>query len=220
LAQFGLFREYVEPLEPPIIVWFLNLSYAEAGDESSQPLLTRYLNDENFSQGLRGRQHDVDAFMRELVVPLQLASDEALRRERDELALPLDRVVKLRELRRLVEFGSVVRQAPPAPDLAHFQRALAQMVARARRWHGNVILVVLPSYSTVTQSPPTLARYRAVLDAVDPSQVVFVDGVALFDKQPDKPGLFTLRIDNHPSERGHAVLADAVIAAVESRAKL
>ena len=73
--------------------------------------------------------------------------------------------------------------------------------------------MVLPSYATVTQAPQSVARYEAILDAVDPSLVGLVDGVALFDGQPDKPGLFTLRIDNHPSERGHAVLADAVIAA-------
>ena len=220
MAQFGVFREYVEPLEPPVVIWFLNLNFAEARDESSQPLLTRYLNDEKFSQGLRERQHDVDTFIRELVVPLQLERDEVLRRERDDLALPLDRVIKLRELRSLVDFGSVVRQAPPTPDLSHFKHALAQAVATARRWNGEVILVVLPSYATVTQAPQSVARYEAILDAVDPSLVGLVDGVALFDGQPDKPSLFTLRIDNHPSERGHAVLADAVIAAVQSRTKL
>lgn len=220
LAQFGVFREYVEPLEPPVIVWFLNLNYAEAREESGQPLLIRYLHDENFSQRLRERQHDVDTFLRELVVPLELGRDELLRRERDDLALPVERVVKLRELRSLVDFGAIVGQVPPTPDLSHFKHALAQMVARARRWNGKVILVVLPSYATVTQSQQSLARYEAVLDAVHPSLVGLVDGVALFDRQPDKPSLFTLRIDNHPSERGHAVLADAVIAEIQSRAKL
>jgi hypothetical protein len=195
------------------------LNFAEARDESSQPLLTRYLNDEAFSQRLRERQHDVDEFLRDFVVPLQLGRDAMLREERDNLALPLDRVIKLREVRSLLDLGSLLRQAPPAPDLSQFERALAQVVDRARRWNGQVILVLLPSYATVTHSPQSVARYKAILGAVDPSMVGLVDGVALFDEQPDKPGLFTLRIDNHPSERGHAVLADAVIAAIQMRIK-
>jgi len=217
LAQLGVFREYVEPLEPPVIVWFLNLNAAEARDEGSQPLLTRYLNDETFSQHLRERQHDVDEFQRDFVVPLQLGRDAMLREKRDDLAFPLDRVIKLREVRSLIDFGSLLPQAPQAPDLSHFDRALAQVVDKARGWNGQVILVLLPSYETVTQSPQSVARYEAILGAVDPSMVGLVDGVALFDEQRDKPSLFTLRIDNHPSERGHAVLADAVIAAIQSR---
>ena len=51
LAQLGVFREYVEPLEPPVIVWFLNLNYAEARDESSQPLLTTLSERREFFSG-------------------------------------------------------------------------------------------------------------------------------------------------------------------------
>jgi hypothetical protein len=220
LSNLAVFREYVKPLEPSVVVWFVNLNYTEAREERSQPLLTRYLNDATFSQHLRERQPDVDAFVRDLVVPLRLGRDDVVRKERDDLALPLERVVKLREVRSLIDFGSVLRPAPPAPDLSHFRRALAQVVDTTRGWNGQVILVLLPSYATVTQSAQSVARYEAILDAVDPSQVGLVDGVALFDGQPDKPSLFTLRIDNHPSERGHAVLAEAVIAAIESRTRL
>jgi hypothetical protein len=51
------------------------------------------------------------------------------------------------------------------------------------------------------------------------SSVTVVDGVALFEAQPDPVSLFTLRIDNHPNERGHAVLAEALVEAIASREK-
>jgi hypothetical protein len=50
---------------------------------------------------------------------------------------------------------------------------------------------------------------------LDASDVPVVDGVELFDAQPDPLGLYTLRINNHPSERGHALLAQAILAAIE-----
>jgi hypothetical protein len=84
---------------------------------------------------------------------------------------------------------------------------------------------VCPAFSTVQQLrselPPSaetatnVARYRKVLEALSSSGVRVMDGVALFDLQPDPVGLFTLRIDNHPNERGHALLANAVLATIE-----
>ncbi len=220
LSQVAVFREYVAPLEPPVVVWFLNLNFAEAREEANQPLLTKYLDDASFSQHLRERQPEVDALMREVVVPLQLARDEALRKERDELELPLERVFELDEVRRLADFGSTLRRPPPAPELAYFERALRQIVDGTHEWGGEVVLVLLPSYATATEAPQAVARYEAVGDVVAPAAVALGDGVALFDAQPDRLELFTLGIDNHPSERGHALIADAVIAALQARANL
>jgi hypothetical protein len=36
----------------------------------------------------------------------------------------------------------------------------------------------------------------------------------LFAAQPDVASLYTLRIENHPSEKGHALLADRVLEAI------
>src|SRR6185503_10575924 len=72
LSQLGVFREYVEPLEPKVVVWFVNVNFAEPQYESDRPRLMRYLDDATFSQGLRQRQRDVDSFVREVTVPLRL----------------------------------------------------------------------------------------------------------------------------------------------------
>jgi hypothetical protein len=39
----------------------------------------------------------------------------------------------------------------------------------------------------------------------------------VFAAQQDFLDLYTLRVDSHPNERGHAVLADAVIATLRER---
>jgi hypothetical protein len=49
--------------------------------------------------------------------------------------------------------------------------------------------------------------------------VTVVDGPALFAAEPDYLRLYTLRMDNHPSEQGHALLGDAVVAAINSKEK-
>jgi hypothetical protein len=220
LSQLGAFREYVEPLEPPVVVWFLNLNFAEPRHESGQPILRRYLDDASFTQGLRHRQHEVDAFVREVVAPLTLQRDRALRAKLEEPAdFPLARVGKFYELRRLAGFGSVTERPPAAPHLDYFERALERMTEATARWGGRLVVLILPSYPLSVRDARAVARYDAVTKSLRDREVEVVDGAALFAADPDFLGLYTLRVDNHPNARGHAVLADAVIAALDAKEK-
>jgi hypothetical protein len=126
-------------------------------------------------------------------------------------------MLKLTTVRSMLDFAAV-QQAPP-PDMTVFRRALDRVVEAARGWGGEVVVVVLPSHELSARRSQDVARYRAVLASLDPSRVGIVDGAALFAKQPDVPGLYTLRIDNHPSERGHAIIGGAVVAAIKGRSK-
>lgn len=215
LAQLGVFREYVEPLEPPVVVWFVNVSFAEAHHEALQPILAKYLSDASFSQNLLARQDEVNSFIREVLLPLNVAHDEALHAELEAAGtFPFARMLKLSDVRGLVDFPSALRR-PVEPDLSHFARAVRLVVDTARAWSGRVIVAVLPTYSLSTGQRATVARYEGVLRALEGSGADVVDGAALFAAQPDTHSLFTLGIANHPNEEGHALLAEALIAAVE-----
>lgn len=215
LGQLGVFREYVEPLEPPVVVWFVNVSFAEPREEALQPILARYLSDASFSQNLRARQDEVDSFVREVMLPLNVERDEALRAElANANAFPLARLLKLSDVRGLVDFPRALRR-PVEADMSHFARAIRLVVGTVRAWGGTVVVAVLPSYSLAMGRRGTVARYEGVLRALDGSGATVVDGAELFASQPDLRSLYTLGIANHPNERGHALLAEALIAAIE-----
>jgi len=98
LSQLGVFREYVEPLKPPVVVWFVNPGYAEPGAENSQGLLRRYLEDRHFVQRLRERQGEVDSFIRKFLIPLNLRRDQALSQDLDAAdSFSVSRLMKLRK---------------------------------------------------------------------------------------------------------------------------
>jgi hypothetical protein len=218
LSQLGAFREYVEPLEPETVVWFINVNFADPRHEGERPELMRYLDDASFSQRLRHRQQDVDSFVREVMMPLQLRGDRALREELEEPPpIPFERVFKLKEIRSVVDSQFATWRAPTMPDLSIFERAVGLVAATAAGWGGDVIAVILPSYELSARLPQSIARYEAVANVLHASPVTVVDGVALFAAQPDALSLYTLRMNNHPNERGHALLGEAVIAAIESR---
>lgn len=220
LSQLAVFREYVAPLAPRVVVWFVNVNFAEARHESSQPLLVKYLEDPSFSQDLRHRQAEVDAFLREAVVPLNRQRDMTARQELDAgAAFPWHRLVKLAGVRDLADFEAVSREPPP-PDMSHFRRAIGAVADTVHGWGGRLVVVVLPSYALSIGRDQDVERYRAVMASLDASAVDIVDGVAVFAQQPDVPGLYTLRMDNHPSERGHAAIGEAVVAAIKGRIDL
>ena len=218
LSQLGVFREYVEPLQPSVVVWFVNVNYAEPRQESEQPVLMRYLHDASFSQGLRQRQRDVDSFVRDVIVPLHQRRDGELRNElADSSAFPFEQVMKLAEVRNVVDFDMAPQREPEAPSLADFELAVDRVAETTRQWGGSLIVVILPSYEISVRRPRDIARYEAVSDALRGSAVTVVDGAALFATDPDYLRLYKLRMDNHPSEIGHAVLGEAVVAAINSR---
>jgi hypothetical protein len=220
LSQLGVFREYVEPLRPSVVVWFVNVNFAEPRQESQQPVLMRYLHDASFSQGLRRRQREVDSFVREVTLPLRLQRDRALREElAGPPAFPFEHMMKLTEVRGVVDFHLATQRAPETPSLSDFVLAVDRVTRAAGRWGGTVIVVILPSYEISVGRPPDLARYEAVSDALRDSSVTVVDGAALFAAEPDYLRLYQLRMDNHPSELGHAVLGEAVVAAINAREK-
>jgi len=218
LSQLGVFREYVESLEPPIVVWFVHPNYAELRQEASQPVLLKYLDDPSYSQQLPLKQSKVDAFLRELVIPANEQRDAVLRQKLEAARrFPLERVAKLGEIRRLADLDAAVRVPLPPPDLSHFKRAIELVAATVQGWGGRLVVVILPNYETSTKQPRSVAQYQAVRQVLGESAVSVIDAVALFEQQPDLLGLFTLRTDNHPSERGHALIASAVIAAIENK---
>jgi hypothetical protein len=215
LSQLAIFREYVEPLKPPVVVWFVDTNLAVARDEGSQPLLLRYLQDPSFSQRLRSRQSEVDAFVRDILAPLNREASEALATElKRARCFPTGRLLRLREIRSVARFETVLRQPPP-DDLSHFVASIDQVVESVSGWGGKLLVVVVPGYHLSKKAAASVARYRTVLESLAAADVKIVDGAALFDAQADPVGLFTLRVDNHPNERGHALLANAVLSTIE-----
>jgi hypothetical protein len=216
LSHLGVLREYVQPLAPRTVVWIVNTNFAEPRRELEQPILMKYLNDPSFSQGLRTRQQEVDSFVREIVVPLTLRNDDALSAELERSRrFPLERVLKFREVRSLADFWPAAQRPPPPPDVTYFDRVIELASGATRKWGGRFIAVILPSYEISMNRAMDVARYDAIRASLQAAGVRFVDGAELFAAQPDPLDLYMLRIGNHPSERGHALLAQAILEAVE-----
>jgi hypothetical protein len=216
LSQLAVFREYVEPLRPPVVVWFVNTAFADPKEEAREPLLLRYL-DRSFSQDLRHRQPEIDAALRDVIAPLGYASLQRSERAHADAMQRVRRTLRLPNVRRLIAPPQSWRRPGPPAELDHFKTVLQLATRAASSWRGRLVIVVLPSYGDTTGERLSRERYRAVVAALEELSLDGVDGAQLFRDQIDPLGLYMLRISNHPNERGHALLGDAVVKAIASR---
>jgi hypothetical protein len=67
LSMLGAFREYVEPVRPPLVLWVINANTVDSWHELEDPVLARYL-ESGFRQGLMDRQAEVDRAWRDIAV--------------------------------------------------------------------------------------------------------------------------------------------------------
>jgi hypothetical protein len=208
LSTLASFREYVEPLQPPLVLWFVNPHDLLVEDEFKDPVLVRYL-DPGFSQRLLERQAEVDRLLRSLAIGVQAELDRESRLATDR-ANDFSRILLLSRLREQ-QYIHLWRSAKGASDPALFLRALTLAKETARQWGGSLVLVISPSYAEVVGKQMSIARKQDMKDALAARQIPVVDGAALFLGQPDPAGLFRMRIANHPTPEGNALLVNHLV---------
>jgi hypothetical protein len=212
LSQLGAFREYVEPLRPPVVLWIVDLGATKLGNEEGDDVkLARYLNP-SFSQGLAERQHETDAVVRRLAPAIRAQDDHLAQQEVGrgwvERFSTLYAFSNVRQ--SLNPVTSRHRQDPP-PDLTLFTRCLHHAQQATAAWGGRLLVLNLPSHAEVIGDEPEALRHRTVVDVVADMRLPLIDGAALFLSHADPAGLFALRTQYHPNEIGHALLAHRIL---------
>jgi hypothetical protein len=161
--------------------WFANTTFAEPKEEAREPLLLRYL-DPSFSQDLRHRQPEIDAALRDVIVPLGHASLRRSERAHADVTRRLLRTLRLPNVR----LGRAARRRDSAELRPHDRRNIEQRALPRRRRGARGAAV----------------RGRGRCAAIP---------------RPTRPArALHARINNHPSERGHAVLGYGVVKAIAS----
>jgi hypothetical protein len=215
LSQLASFREYVEPLRPPVVLWMVNWTSIVNEDELNDPVLTRYL-DPTFSQHLRERQSEVDRVLRTLAIPAQAERDRAARLaiERAEARRFMDIpfIPRLRDRQYIGFWRSAAR-----PDLRLFVQIVTLANETTQRWGGNFILVILPSYAEVVRATKSPLRNERMMRVLTDRGISVIDGLPPFLSQRDPAGLYPMRIQNHPTPEANALLADHLVQELERR---
>ena len=206
LTEFAGVREYLSRVRPRVVLWF----YYEGNDledlwyEKSAPLLMRYLGDA-FSQQLTSRQPAIDAALAAYI-------------ERSKAGARAPRwkqIVTLFHVREAIT--RMVRRPDASPPVSRHsvveRDLLRQILTEARRhistWGGRLYFVYLPSWDRYAERPA--ADRQDVRALVRELGIPLIDIDAAFLRAGDPLALFPFRQDGHYNEKGHRLVADAVL---------
>jgi hypothetical protein len=219
LPELAILREFVEPTRPRVVIWTVNPNFVTAEQEINDPVLRRYL-DPAFSQGLIGRQAETDRFIRDVAVGVEAELNaNAARLAREQR---IDRMLGSWRLPELTSRLLVAMRASATPrrttNLDTYRQVLATARDAVEKWGGELIVVVLPIYAEVVagQVEPG-RRHRNLARVAEELGIPVVNGVELFNAVPDPAALFTMRINNHPTAEGYALLAGKVADEIGAR---
>jgi hypothetical protein len=232
LFQLAVLTEYAAPLRPPMVLWL----YYEGNDlgdlerESKSPLLTRYLDD-SFSQGLIGRQDEIDhllkAYVEEEISSEQEERDERMEEgerdkreekweEREREVLQFNsfpwRILKLQHLRS--RFSSFL----PPPSVSLFRTVLEKAKVRVAAWGGQLFFVYLPEWKRYANKVNEYSFHhrRHTLSLVNALDIPVIDFHEAIVSYHDSLAIFPLRMHGHYNTDGYKLLSLYIEASLRS----
>lgn len=212
LSMLGTFREFVEPIKPRVVLWVVYPQALDIREEITDPILSRYL-DPAFSQGLRGRQAEVDAILKRATPIVQREFDERLAAttKRNAKNLSWGSVAKLFQIRTRFLPPSEAAQKDGPADLEAFMEILRLVKTRVEQWGGHFYVVYIPHFIEVVERGALAGiRLRDVAPLLEQDGIALIEGMTPFSAHRDPASLYTLRINNHFSEEGHRIMGDLI----------
>jgi hypothetical protein len=205
LFMLATLREYVRVLQPPIVIW----QYFEGHDgripgELKVPVLRRYLEEPGYSQGLVGRQAEIDALVEQIVRRALREPDTS-----DWALIELEKLLKLSSLRDAL---TVVPPAEPTANLPVLARVLLEAKHTVESWGGKMYFVYLPELAGLKPGPPSRhASHDQVVALVHGLDLEVVDLYPVFRSHPDPLSIFPYRKAFHYNAAGYAIVANTVL---------
>jgi len=135
LVMLATIKEYVHALKPKVVLWFYyeGNDFADLRSEKDSPLLRRYLTS-GFTQGLLGRQSEIDQALSDFIEP-EIGKSE-LRKKLEEMAVvgrelklsSIESILKLSAFRKRLGLIQGPSNTPSTPSIEDESRAQAMGV--------------------------------------------------------------------------------------------
>ncbi len=217
LSSLATFREYVEPLKPPVVIWIVNALMVDTHEEFADPILSQYMRP-TYSQHLATRQELIDRTWRELAVSAQFEFDRKSKVVSNRAdSNRFDGIPYLYNLRHRMKVDRFPIAQRHAPDLAPFLACLDLAKQTVERWGGTFVVVIEPLYAeAVAGELDEALRHDHLATAIERSGISVIDAVDAIRPISDRQGLYTLRSDNHLNAKGTAIVGAFVTAQLKT----
>ena len=227
LVELAITIEYVPVIRPKVLVWMYYEDLAELEEESEQPMLMRYLNDEEFSQDLIHRQEEIDDYLIAEIEKkeTQVRADLDMRYKATVAASKLFKLYHLRKAFGLVRLAPTTDFSCPNSTDKRYDR-LISVLKRAKKvvneWDGTLVFVNLPSWSRLLNQDREDAQrcteeYQEFGERLASIGIYYYDALQFFANANNNPeAYFALSRPNHYSPVGYRLLGSAIADILET----
>ena len=226
LEELAGIKEYAEPLEPKIILWFYYENDLDILEKMRSPILRKYLDEENFTQNLILRQDEIDSLLKDYF-------KQKRKNKKDKWALNvnyrLKRIIKGYNIRFMMNLVPSTKPISLAAlkfkqELVFFKKILEKSKKIVNGWGGKIYFCNLPSHSSystdnkqrlVTISNKFLFSSEKInnniLRIVSELEIPVIDFHSeVFASHPDPLSLFPFRRHGHYTAEGYKLIAEAI----------
>ncbi len=211
LYQLAVFREYVEPLRPRIVLWLFyeGNDFDNLNREKNHSILMRYLN-VSFSQKLMEKQAKVDVVLanryEETLNSLVSQMQEKKRQYLPSTALD---ILLLRNIRG--RLGLHINDQKAIVETNLFKEILKKANDAALAWNGKLYFVYLPAGSRFAGIGMDY-HYDEVVNIISDLKIPLIDMKQMMITHPDPLSLFPYRVPGaHYNEDGYEFVADTIL---------
>ncbi len=224
LIELAALREYLSVVRPKIVLWFFyeENDFLDLQKESKSALLKSYLQDD-FSQGLFYRQGDIDRTLA-AYVERAFKAEESQRTASVRLGDAVTNFLTLTNLRQKagLVYGKAV-DANKTGEFGEYNEAqlnlFRQILFRAKNavhgWGGQLYFVYLPARDRYANKENY--HRESILSIVRDIDIPVIDLSVRFLAQEDPLSLFPYGRFGHYNEKGHELVAEAVLSALNSK---
>lgn len=230
LSELATLREYAADLRPQRLVWiyFEGNDIEDLSKELASPVLSKYLADGSFRQGLAARSAEVDGAIKshlDALIQAQ-ASDEwgaVLGRWRSELPDKLRLWMRLWHVRGLLGLTDLKRDWPMPQyrrdrSEGEVELALGSILSEAKAevesWGGRLYFVYLPAHRTFAYGIEHPWRAR-VLRMAKERGIQTLDLLPAFAALEDPLSMYPFRKNGHYTREGNQFVADEIAKFIE-----
>jgi len=222
LSELAGIREFLPELRPRQVVWVFcaaNDLVFDLPREKTDPILMKYL-EPPFRQGLRGRQEEVDAILKQRVVAL-IDEQTMIRRKSQASWDQFQGWLRLRMLRHSVGLRLTPRKPSAGADLELLRRVLQEARDSVSSWGGQLYFVYLPSQEVFLD--PKFAREneaerQSILRILEELNISLIDLLPAFQAQKD-PNDFYAIPGAHYNPQGYQLMGKTIADALKAGAK-
>ena len=223
LMQLASLKEYAQFKKPKQVIWF----YLETNDidnliyEYQWNIFKKYLTHKNHSQNLLSRQNEID--LEHIKLFKTIYSDESLgdrqykSKKKNNLIFELKTIIKLHKLRQFIssfiprKYSLTVDYYTPLDTFKTYEQIIDEANKIVKKWDGELYFVYLPHAARYFGSvvyPYPLTKYEYMLKIMKNKNIKVIDlKKEVFEKAEDIKGLYPLRLNGHPNERGYDLIA-------------